>query len=126
MSGRRLDTDSIGDNYENCVQHLLGGIATLVRVPRERDFGIDFYCQPRIPVGPRTETVTELCAIQVKGGSADLFFGGLKKTGDKFEWPEFAFTWLKSLATPLFLAQVSRDNTTIDLYSVWWLWWIFS
>jgi hypothetical protein len=77
-------------------------------------------------MSPRTETVTELCAIQVKGGSAELSFGALKKSGDNVEWPEFAFTWLKSLATPLFLAHVSKDNTTIDLYSVWWLWWIFS
>ncbi len=122
MSGRQHQITSIGANYENCVRHLLGRIASLVPVPREQDFGIDFYCQPRVPAGPRTESVTELCGIQVKGGSATLSFGGLT---DKGEWREYEFTWLRSLATPLFLAQVNAENTVVNLYSVWRLWWIF-
>jgi hypothetical protein len=122
MSGRQHQMTSTGANYEHCVRHFLGAIASVVHVPREQDFGIDFYCQPRVPAGPRTETVTELGAIQVKGGSAALTFGGLT---DKGEWREYEFTWLRSLATPLFLAQVNPENTIVDLYSVWRLWWIF-
>jgi hypothetical protein len=33
MSGRRHRMDSTGVNYENCVRHLLGRIASLVHVP---------------------------------------------------------------------------------------------
>jgi hypothetical protein len=122
VSGQQLQVVSTGVNYENCVRHLLGRISSLVQVPREQDFGIDFYCQPRVPSGQRTETVTELCGIQVKGGSATLSFGGLNEKG---QWRQFEFTWLRSLAAPLFLARVNAENSVVDLYSVWRLWWIF-
>jgi hypothetical protein len=93
-----------------------------VKVPHEKDFGIDFYCQPRIPVGPQTETVAELCSIQVKGGVAKLAYGGLNQRG---EWREYDFTWLRSLVTPQYLAHVNEGFSTVELYSIWPLWWIF-
>ena len=54
MPGRRHIMDSVGSTHEDCVRLLLGRIASLVQVPREKDFGIDFYLQPRIAAGPRT------------------------------------------------------------------------
>jgi hypothetical protein len=122
MAGRRNILDSIGGTYEACVQLFVGRIATLVPVPRDKDFGIDFYCQPRVPTGPRTETLAELSSLQVKGGEAELAYGGKNERG---EWQEFEFTWLKSLATPLFLARVPRDCSAVELFSIWPLWWIF-
>jgi hypothetical protein len=113
--------DAGGSTYEDCVQLLVGRIASLVRVPREKDFGIDFYCQPRIPAGPRTETVAELGSLQVKGGEAEFAYGGLNERG---EWQEFEFTWLRSLATPLYLARVPADCSAVELFSIWPLWWI--
>jgi hypothetical protein len=100
--------DSAGASYEDCVRLLVGRLASLVHVPREKDFGIDFYVQPRVPVGPRTETVIELASLQVKGGHESLSYGGLNENG---EWREYEFTWLRSLAIPLYLARVDANCT---------------
>src|SRR5437773_8314847 len=97
--------DSSGSAFEDCTRLLVGQIATLVHVPREKDFGIDFYCQPRVAIGPRTETVIELGALQVKGGMEQLTYGGLDQGGN---WREYEFTWLRSLAAPLFLVRVEK------------------
>ena len=122
MSGRRHKMDSTGSTYENTVQLLVGRIASLVKVPREQDYGIDFFCQPRVSTGATTETVTELGSLQVKGGQAELAYGGLN---DRGEWRDYELAWLRSLATPLYLAHVDADLTAVELFSLWPLWWIF-
>jgi len=122
VSGRRHVMDSAGSTYENCANFFLGRIASMVPVPREKDFGIDFYFQPRIPSGPRTETVAELGSLQVKGGEEGLAYGGLNSRG---EWREYEFIWLRSLATPLYLARVDADCRSVELFSLWPLWLIF-
>ena len=68
MSGQRHKIDSTGDMYQDFAELVLGRIAVLVEVPRQRDYGIDFFCQLLKPTGTATQTVTELFAIQVKGG----------------------------------------------------------
>ncbi len=122
MPGRQLSVVATGDSYQKCADLLLSLICSVVPVSQPSDFGIDFYCQPRIPNGPRTETVAELCSIQVKGGQAGLKYGGLDTNR---EWKQFEFAWLRSLATPLYLAHVDRDCNAVELFSLWPLWWIF-
>jgi hypothetical protein len=122
VSGRRHVMDSAGSTYEDCVRLFLGRIASLISVPREKDFGIDFYFHPRIPSGPRTETVAELGSLQVKGGAQDLVYGGLNA---RDEWQEYEFAWLRSLATPLYLARVDANCRSVELFSLWPLWLIF-
>jgi hypothetical protein len=80
--------DSAGDSYEDCAAHLLGSIASMIRVPGKKDFGVDFYFQPRVQLTKYTEMVTELGSIQVKGGDEELSFGGLN---DKNQWRDYEF-----------------------------------
>lgn len=122
MTGRRHVMDSAGDSYEDCAAHLLGRIASMIRVPGEKDFGVDFYFQPHVQLTKHTETVTELGSIQVKGGGEELSFGGLNA---KNQWREYEFVWLKSQATPLYLAQVDANHTSVELFSIWPMWRIF-
>lgn len=122
MSGQQPKISSRGTNYENTVEFLLGQIANLVKVPREKDFGIDFYIQPRVSTGPMSETVTELGSLQVKGGQAQLRFGGLDGKG---RWKEYEFAWLRSLSTPLHLARVDERLESVSLFSIWPMWLIF-
>jgi hypothetical protein len=122
MSGRRNVMDSAGSTYEDCANLFIGRIASLVRVPREKDFGVDFYCEPRNPTGPHTETVAGLGSLQVKGGSAKFEYGGLDANGN---WRDYEFAWLRSLATPLYLVRVDEQLSAVELFSIWPLWWIF-
>src|SRR5260370_26079572 len=94
----------------------------MIRVPGKKDFGADFYFQPRIPSTAHTETVTELGCIQVKGGDEELSYGGLNS---KKEWREYEFMWLKSQATPLYLARVDAHHSSVELFSIWPMWRIF-
>ena len=88
MSGRRHVMDPTGGIYEDYVRLHVGCIASIVQIPQEKDFGIECSCQPRIPIGLRTEMVAEFGFLQVKGGQADLTYGGVNKSG---EWREYQF-----------------------------------
>jgi hypothetical protein len=122
VAGRRHTIDSLGSTYEDCVRLLVGRFASLVHVPREQDFGIDFYVQPRVGGEDLTESVAELGSIQVKGGSASLKYGGVDSRG---HWRHHELTWLRTLATPLYLARVDRACTAVQIFSLWPTWLIF-
>jgi hypothetical protein len=122
MPGHRHRIDARGTSYEDCVKLLVGRFASLVHVPREQDFGIDFYVQPRVGAGRQTESVAELAAIQVKGGSAVLKYGGTNHRG---EWRHHELTWLRALVTPLYLARVDTQCSRLELFSLWPVWLIF-
>ncbi len=122
MAGRRHEMDSTGESYEDFAAHQLGRIVSMIRVPGKKDFGIDFYFQLREQLTKHTETVTALGSIQIKGGREKLHLGGLN---EKKEWSEHELIWLKSQTTPLFLAHVDKNHTTVDLFSIWPLWLIF-
>lgn len=122
MSGRRNVMDSRGGTYEDCAKLLIGQIANLIAVPRDKDFGVDFYCEPRVSAGPGAEAVWGLCSLQVKGGSSDLTYGGLN---DRSQWKDYEFGWLKSQATPLYLVKVLQDCEGVEMYSLWPIWLVF-
>lgn len=123
MSGQQLDNTAIGSAYEGFAGVVVGRIASMISVPRPDDYGIDFYCLPRSPVGVSLHTVGNLCSIQVKGGTAELpSFGGLD---DKGRWREVEISWLRSLHVPFYLAVVDAGFTSVDLYSMWHLWCVF-
>jgi phosphatidylserine/phosphatidylglycerophosphate/cardiolipin synthase-like enzyme len=88
MSGERHKIDSTGAMYQDFAKVILGPIAALVEVPRQHDYGIDFFCQLLKPIGPVSQTVTDLFAIQVKGGKRQLRYGGVKKG----KWAEHAIS----------------------------------
>src|SRR6266542_5844062 len=116
MAGRRLDVDSIGESYEVFAESVLSRIATLTRIGTKQDFGTDTYCQPRVAIGARMEAVTELCLLQVKGGSSPLVYGGVDDAG---QWKGYEFEWLKNLWAPLYLATVDPQYQRVDLFSLW-------
>jgi hypothetical protein len=122
MSGQRHVMDSIGEKYETFADHMISRFASNIRVPRQDDYGIDLYALPRVSTGVRTETAVELCAIQIKGGESELVYGGLNQKG---EWKKYDLDWLRSLTIPLYLARVDASCTTVDLFSLWPVWYLF-
>lgn len=89
----------------------------MIPVPREHDFGVDFYCLPRVDIDSRSEAVVELCGIQVKGrGTTGITFGGAdKKSG---AWKQHEIEWLRQLRVPLYLATVDEHFRRLEVYSV--------
>jgi hypothetical protein len=111
--------DSTGASYQDCAELLLGRLATLIEVPREKDFGVDFYGQPRFSSGAYTESVQDEFGVQVKGGKETLSYGGLDP---KANWKQYEITWLRSLVTPLYLARVNASFEAVELFSLWPVW----
>lgn len=98
--------------------HLIGKLAAPVRVPREHDFGIDFFCQLYSTGGAKSVGSDELFAVQVKGGSEALHYGGLRDE----QWRNYEITWLRYQSVPLFLARVRENPSTLELYSLGPVW----
>ncbi|MCX7418398.1 MAG: hypothetical protein NT013_02530 [Planctomycetia bacterium] len=121
MVGHRHEMDSIGDSYESFAESVLSRIAALTRIGVKTDFGTDMYCQPRIKSGDRMEAITELCLLQVKGGTPRLEYGGVDASG---KWKDHEFEWLKNLWAPLFLATVDAKYEKVDVFSLWPIWWV--
>lgn len=115
MPGQQLNIQATGAGYESFAEAVLGRIAAMVPVPREQDFGLDFYALPRVPLSPILETAVELCGIQVKGADKlTIAFGGLNKRG---EWKKYEIEWLRALNVPFYIAASDTTFSSISLYS---------
>ncbi len=117
MTGKQLKIQGIGSTNEAFCEAMLGRIAAMVPVPREHDYGIDFYCLPRRELTAHSETVAELAAIQVKGASTSaIVFGGTAPKSS--EWRRYELDWLRTLRIPLYLASVDAAYERVNLYSL--------
>lgn len=121
MPGRQRDVSINGKKNQVTAEQLLTHVASLTLIPREEDYGLDFYCAPRIEEN-RNASTFGLAGIQVKGMTGDLSFGGIDKEG---RWKEYEITWLKTLSFPYLLARVDRAVPAVDLYSFWPVWNLF-
>jgi hypothetical protein len=118
MPGQQPDFAIQGDRYETAAEHVLGGILNLISVPRQRDFGIDFYCSVRLKSGSAAQTTRDLFGLQVGGPGKIITYGGLREGKPR----PYEIEWLKSLTIPIFYARVSGDRENVDLYSMSPVW----
>jgi hypothetical protein len=118
MPGRQQNFAIRGDQYEKAFDAIASGFLSIVRTPRQEDYGIDAFCHVRTPLNASSSTVGGTFGVQVRGPGVDLQFGGIEKG----TWKNYEIEWLRSLAVPLYLARVSSDCSRIDLYSLWPIW----
>jgi hypothetical protein len=118
MTGKQAGFAVLGAQNETVACDLIGRLCAPVKVPREHDFGVDFFCQLYTPGGGKSVGVDELFALQVKSEAEELSFGGLR---DK-QWREYEITWLRTLAVPLVLGRVNATNAELHLYSLSPIW----
>jgi len=118
MPGKQASFAVAGAQNEVVAEDLIGRLAAPVRVPRQHDFGVDFYCQLYMPNETRSVSVTEVFTLQVKGQSEGLQFGGAQNG----EWRDYEVAWLRTLATPHFLARVDAAEPAVELYCLGQIW----
>lgn len=113
MPGQRLGSPRVGDRGEYLSQFLLSHVASVVPVPRQEDYGVDF--------------VGTLLTEQGKClRSGRVFFVQVKTTSDK----TWSFVeghhkaWLFSLPLPLLLVFPELSDLSIAVYSTARLWWL--
>lgn len=98
---------------------MLGRFASMIPVPNEHDFGIDYYCLPRQSRSSRAEMPVALCGIQVKGPSGSTIrFGGKREGKRKGTWRNYELDWLRGLRIPFYLAVVDSSFERVDMYSI--------
>lgn len=120
MPGRQLNRSLVGERYEKAFDAITSRFLSVVRVPRPDDYGIDAYCHILRSVDAISKTVGGAFGVQVRGPGCHLEFGGMNDKGT--EWKAYEIEWLRSLASPLYLARLSTDCTRVDFYSLWPVW----
>ena len=118
MPGKQPEFAVTGAQNETDTLSLIGRLSAPVKVPREHDFGIDFFCQLYVPTAPRSISVTDVFTLQAKGMTEVLRFGGLRNN----VWRNYEISWLRTLAIPLFLARVDGTKPELALYSLAPIW----
>lgn len=107
MPGARLRTFRLGDRSELLVEQLLTAFAFTTRVPRQEDFGIDFFCslihqeEQLLKAGP-------FFAVQAKSSTDAIVY----------EKPH-ELEWIRNQENPLLICVADRNALAMDVYSTW-------
>lgn len=118
MTGKQANFAVRGAQNEALVRELIGHLCAPSQVPREHDFGIDYFCQ-LYSFGTASVTSEDLFSLQVKGLTEALRYGGTDEDG---KWRDYEIRWLRSQALPIFLARVNQQDYAVDIYSLGLLW----
>jgi hypothetical protein len=126
MTGRILAKPWEGQRNEAFAEYVLSSIATVVRVPRQADFGFDLLCTlthyfDKVLYAGRS------FGVQVKPHSEKrLTYGGLSKKNGQLEWKGHQIDWLFEQDQPLFIGLVDLKKHTLSLYSTHRMWWVYN
>ena len=123
MPGRRYSDFRPGDRAEYMAIYILSSFAQVVPVPRQEDYGLDFFCALT-----REENhslfVEDVFGVQAKkhtkGKKIEIVYGGKDK---KNIWKKHEIKWLLfGPYFPLLIALVDIDNNILSLYSTANMW----
>lgn len=122
MPGQQLKNAIDGAQKERLADYLLAHFCATTKVPREQDFGVDFYCNITEPAGHVVRTSPYSFGLQIKTRSDDnvLSYGGLAKNGDPASWRAYEIEWLFNQAMPFLVGLTSPDR--IDIYLTSGIW----
>ncbi len=107
MPGGRLRTYRLGDRAELLVEQLLAGFAFTTRVPRQEDFGVDFFCSLTRQEGQFLKA-GPFFAVQAKSARDDIVY---EKSHE--------LEWIKNQENPLLICVADRNSLAMDVYSTW-------
>ena len=126
MTGLLLSYPLEGHRNEAFAEYVLSSIATVVRVPRQVDFGFDLLCT-LTSYYDKALYAGKSFGIQVKPYSGKtVTYGALHKRNGKYKWKEYEIDWLFKQDQPLFLGIVDLKNQALSLYSTHRMWWVYN
>lgn len=122
MPGQQLRSTNEGAENERLADLLLSKICAPTKVPREQDYGLDFYCTITQPEGHVVRTSPYSFGLQVKPRSTTnvISYGGYGKATDTSTWKAYEIEWLFTQSLPFLIGLVSQD--TLDLYLTSGMW----
>jgi hypothetical protein len=112
MPGLRLNSFRQGDRSEYLAQYILSSLGIAIRVPREEDIGIDFYCSlANLKEGDLT--FSSPFTVQIKSNSENVSYGGVDK---KNVWKEHEIDWLFDQELPFLIGIADKEKHNIKLF----------
>lgn len=96
-----------GFRSEYLADYIFSAFGPSLGVKRENDYGIDLICNLAILEGTYMK-VGSTYGVQVKSEGSEFKFIGKE-----------AIKWLNSLEFPLFLAEISKKESKVKIYSTW-------
>ena len=114
MSGSRVIGYRLGDTSEYLATYLLSRIGHVVAIPRQEDFGFDFYGITHSTDFPGVYTFNSPYLLSLKSNDDEISFGNIADNGGK--WKIYQVDWLKRLFLPLIFGTLNRDEGYLDLY----------
>lgn len=102
-----------GAHAEYLANYLLSVIGFTAQVPRQEDYGIDFFCSLNKNDKSRT-TVGDAFAVQIKSAFTPLVYGKDSQNNWRKEHIEFLF----GMKIPFFLGIIDLENDSLSLYNL--------
>ncbi len=96
-----------GYRSESLAQYIFSAFGPCIPINREDDYGIDLLCN-------LADRVSQMLLIKSSFGVQ------VKSKGEKFEFiGKQAVKWLSNLEFPILLAVISKESSSIEIYSTW-------
>jgi Domain of unknown function (DUF4365) len=107
MPGGRLRPFRLGDRSELLVEQLLAAFSFTSRVPRQEDFGLDFFCSLTRQEGQFLKA-GPFFAVQAKSTDDDIVYA-----------KPHELEWIRNQENPLLICVADRNSLAMDIYSTW-------
>lgn len=92
--------------------YILSYLGFATPVPRQEDYGIDFFCSLNYNAGDST-IVGDSYAVQIKSSFKPVVYGKFKKG----KWDQKQIKFLFELQVPFYFGIVDLNNDTLNLYT---------
>ncbi|MDX6768932.1 MAG: hypothetical protein SF051_05325 [Elusimicrobiota bacterium] len=124
MAHQQLASTNEGAQKEAFAGFVLSGICAPTAVPRQQDYGLDFYCALTQPDGHVIRTSPYSFGLQVKTRADDnvLTYGGYKNKNDPASWKAYEIEWLFNQSIPFLIGLAAKDCSRLDLYLTSGMW----
>lgn len=112
-----------GDIGEYMANMILSEIAFTTFIPRQEDFGVDFYCGLMRRCGDKLYYDLPFL-LQVKTNRKPITYGILnpKKNQTNHRWDKETIDSLFNLNLPFFIGHVDKDNMFLDIHTTSLIW----
>jgi len=126
MTGLLLAKPWEGHRNEAFAEYVLSSIATVVRVPRQADFGFDLLCT-LTRYADNVLYAGKSFGVQIKPPSLEnVTYGAIHDKNGKWKLKSYEIDWLFGQDQPLFLGIVDLKSHSMCLYSTHRMWWVYN
>ena len=115
MPGKQANVTKRGAINEDDAKSLLRRLSSVIPVPRQDDYGVDFYCQEYSDETKTSHQAKSIYGVQIKPNLNQYALGTFDHKG---KWKKYELTWYRSLSIPCFLGIITDGGNQLLIYSL--------